>query len=206
MAGVEAISSGNFALAAPIANGGTQTPISSFSGKFNGLGNTISNVTIASARQCGLFDTIPGGTTVASWPRRRFVAGGGEGFVGALVGFNLGVVSNSYAAVPVSGGNQVGGLVGRNQGTITGSQATGTVTGSGSNDAGGLVGVSTAGSTIAQSFATGLVGGSGSATSFFGGLAGLTAGTITNSYATGCRASGCKYACGFAGARWWGRY
>ncbi len=199
-------SSGNSALATPLDASGltglTVPLITGFSGQFNGLGNAISNLTIASTGDAGLFGTIPAGATVASVGLTGgSIAGGSGGRVGALSGFNSGVISNSYAGVPVSGGSQVGGLVGRNQGTITGSRATGTVTGNGSSDAGGLVGVSSVGSTITQSFASGQVGGSGGASTFFGGFVGLTAGTITDTYATGAVAcSGCSYAGGFAGA------
>jgi hypothetical protein len=59
-------------------------------------------------------------------------------FVGGLVGFNEGPLSDTYAVGAVSGDGAVGGLVGDNDDTIATSYATGAVTGSGF--LGGLVG------------------------------------------------------------------
>jgi len=49
------------------------------------------------------------------------------GAYGGLVGYNDGVISNTYASGPVSGANAVGGLVGWNQNRVTNSYTTGTI-------------------------------------------------------------------------------
>lgn len=108
----------------------------------------------------------------------------GDGFVGGLVGYNYGAITNSYASVQVQGNNGVGGLVGNNfGGTIGSSYALGTVTGG--SDVGGLVGVnnvfgSATGSvadSFTQTFVTGMLN--------VGGLIGRNFGTISGSHTTG---------------------
>ena len=75
-----------------------------------------------------------------------------------------------------------GGLVGVNSGIIIASYATGSVSGSGFADVGGLVGDNKFEGKITTSYATGGV--SGQADNF-GGLAGVNSGVIVASYATG---------------------
>lgn len=131
-------------------------------------------------------------------------SGLGGNVIGGLVGFNPGNVSQSYASGSLSlsinsvAESAVGGLVGINAqnvgqdnivlqyGQINNSYATSTivVTGSGSADAGGLVGFNIAGDTITGSHATGAVTDTGT-NGFAGGLVGDNAGTIILSYATG---------------------
>ena len=63
----------------------------------------------------------------------------GGTYVGGLVGYNGGPISNVYATGAVSGNDQVGGLVGHNDsGIISNAYATGAV--SGGSNVGGLVG------------------------------------------------------------------
>jgi len=59
-------------------------------------------------------------------------------FVGGLVGYSNGAVTQCYSTGTVYGGEDVGGLVGGNAGYVTHCYSTGTV--SGSNTVGGLVG------------------------------------------------------------------
>ncbi|WP_321348696.1 MBG domain-containing protein [Halopseudomonas oceani] len=179
-----------------------------FTGTFNGLGHTLSNLTIdrSSTDFVGLF----GATASASVVRDIGLVGGsvsGRDHVGGLVGVNSGIISNAYATGSVEGYARIGGLVGFNQsGTISNVYATGSVKGgdrvgglAGDNEAGtitnayatgsvestrlvgGLVGINEAG-TISSAYATGSVKGS----SFIvGGLVGVNKGTISNAYATG---------------------
>jgi len=104
----------------------------------------------------------------------------GEVFVGGLVGFTRGTVSNSYSANNVTGKGAVGGLVGWNiEGTISNSHATGSVTGV--SRVGGLVGRNEDG-TLSDSYSTGSATGS----SRVGGLVGENyEGNVSNSYSTG---------------------
>ncbi|TCT07117.1 beta strand repeat-containing protein [Paralcaligenes ureilyticus] len=196
-------------------NGGAGfTPIGDFAtpftGTFDGLGHTISSVTIKSAAaDVGLFgyagDDAP---SAPSTIRNIGLLGGSvigtanNSNVGSLAGSNDGTISRAYATSNVSGvgdGNAVGGLVGSNCycGTITLSYATGTVTGDTNSFTGGLVGVN-AGS-VTQAYATGaVVAGTGAAA---GGLVGDNKATITQSYATGAVTVGASgYAGGLAGA------
>ena len=162
---------------APVGNNTTK-----FTGAFDGLGHTITDLTInrPPTDYVGLF-----GYTTRSVSNVGMVGGEvtGHSYVGGLVGWNSGTITNSYATGKVTGGTDlmkfyVGGLVGYNSGgTITNSYATGSVTGA--KYVGGLVGYNTG--TITNSYSTGKVTGS----SNVGGLVGLNYGTITNSYATG---------------------
>jgi hypothetical protein len=200
------------------------TLVAGFSGTFDGLGHTISNLTINRpfTSYVGLF----GYGNAISVIRNVGLAGGsviGDGIVGGLAGRNDGTVSNSYATGTVTGNNAVGGLVGRNLGTLSNSYAAGSV--SGSSYVGGLAGHINGGSngTVSNSYAIGSVTSSGtnvgglvgkndfmlvsnsyatgsvSGTARVGGLVGHNnAGTISNSYATGS-VSGSSYVGGLAG-------
>ena len=153
-----------------------------FAGNFDGLGHTISNLTVdigTNNYYAGLFGYSSG--TI----RDIGVAGGstsGYSNIGALVGENVGIIDNSYATGGVVGGTTSGGLVGMNVfGTIANSYATGSVVVTGFGNGGGLVGA-TNGGTIINAYATGAVSG----LNLIGGLVGfnLNAG-ISNAYATG---------------------
>jgi filamentous hemagglutinin family protein len=192
--GIKGKLAGNYVLganidAAAISTGTGFTPIgtatTAFSGTFDGLGHTISNLTIKrpTIDYVGLFGHVAAGSVI----RNVGLVGGsvsGNNYVGGLVGVNTGTVSNSYSTVSVSSvnGQNVAGLVGTNNGTISNSYATGNV--SGNTNAGGLVGQNAG--LINTSFATGSVTGS-AVSSVIGGLAGnnLSGGVISNSYATG---------------------
>ena len=182
--------SGNYVLGADIAASGTSTwnsnsgfsPIGDittlFTGTLDGLGHTISGLTISrtSTNLVGLF----GYTSTASVIKNVGLTSGsvaGQNYVGSLAGFSLGTIRNSYATGTVSGTSNMGGLVGALEtGTITSSYATGGVSGA---TAGGLVGLQNSG-TISASYASGAVSG----TLYTGGLAGLNSGTVSSSYAT----------------------
>lgn len=155
-----------------------------FSGIFDGLGHTISNMTInrpSSNDEVGLFAA----TTINATLKNIGITNGnftGKYGVGPLAGFNGGLISNAYSDSTVSGSaGFIGGLVGgQNYGSaiIENSYATGNV--SGDYYVGGLVGMING--TVRNSYATGAVAG----TSDVGGLMGWNgAGTIQNSYSTG---------------------
>lgn len=159
----------------PVGNGGTP-----FTGRFDGLGHIITGLSINSfLGDIGLF----GFTAVSSTISNLGLVGGsvsGDSFVGGLVGFNSGTISNSYTTASVRSiliRQNIGGLVGANNGTISNTYATGSV--SGVINVGGLVGVNSG--TISNTYATGSVSGSSSV----GGLVGGNSGSISNSYATG---------------------
>ncbi|MES1981689.1 MAG: YDG domain-containing protein [Pseudomonadota bacterium] len=159
-----------------------------FSGTFDGLGHTISNLTInrPTTDNVGLF----GYTDWYSVIKNVGLVGGsvsGANFTGGLAGHNRGgAVNNTYTMTNVTGtGSFIGGLVGYDLwgSTISNSFATGSVSSTGDTAyAGGLVGYIHFG-TIVDSYATGNVTGAGGSV---GGLVGSNSySTINNSYATG---------------------
>ncbi len=177
-------------------NGGAGfAPLSStwFTGIFDGLGHTISGLTInrPGTSNVGLFGLTKGSTISNIGLLGGSVAGGS--FVGGLVGYNnAGTITRAYTTGTVSGsGEQVGGLVGNNEGTISQSYATGAV--SAPTRVGGLVGLNNG--SISQAYATGAVNGAGYAG---GGLVGHNDRTINQSYATGA-VSGTQYVGGLVG-------
>ena len=104
--------------------------------------------------------------------------------VGALVGRNMGEISDSYATGNVSGHDyRAGGLVGENEGVISSSRAAVDMScGEHGDSFGGLAGWNYG--AISNSHATGRVS-CGEHNDFLGGLTGANWGTISNSYATG---------------------
>jgi filamentous hemagglutinin family protein len=168
------------------------------SGIYDGLGHTISNLTINRplTDEVGLISSMRYNIV-----RNMGLVGGsvtGQNSVGGLAGRNYGgKISNSFASTNVTGQSNVGGLVGESTGIfqtdapptstqIIDSHASGNVVGSGSF-VGGLVGKSS--SRIINSYASGNVT-SGSNSSSVGGLVGesrrdsYVAG-ISDSYAIG---------------------
>ncbi len=116
----------------------------------------------------------------------------GDEYVGGLAGENRGYIVASYSSAEVTGNGGVGGLAGVNRGLISGSYATGSVTGG--SAVGGLAGYNGAVGGIIASYAAGAVTGDEGA----GGLAGENMGDITASYATG-EVSGNENVGGLAG-------
>ena len=167
---------------APVGDNSTSDDDSRFTGTFDGLGHTVSELTISrpATDDVGLFGYVGSGGTV----RHIGLLGGsikGRNYVGGLVGTNSGTIENVYATGAVSGdGSEVGGLVGRSEsGSITNAYATGAV--SGNDYVGGLIGRNNKGP-IENAYATGAVSGH----SFVGGLMGDNFnGATKNVYATG---------------------
>jgi filamentous hemagglutinin family protein len=158
-------------------------PVGAFTGSFDGLGHTISGLTInrPGASSVGLF----GSTSASAAIGNVGLVGGsviGAADTGGLVGANGpgNAISNSFNTGTVTGAAGTGGLVGSNTtGAISNSYTTGNVTGAAGT--GGLVGSSTSGA-ISSSYSTGDVNGAAGT----GGLVGSnTSGPVTNTYATG---------------------
>jgi filamentous hemagglutinin family protein len=116
--------------------GNSSTP---YTGTFDGLGHTISNLTINQPTEnyVGLFGYTGAGAVIRNFGLMGGSVNGGS-YVGGLVGYNLGTISNSYSMESAVGASAVGGLAGANSGTINTSYAAGSVSGSG--NLGGLVG------------------------------------------------------------------
>jgi len=163
-------------------------PVNFVNGALDGFGHTVSNLTIHPAN--GLYSDVGLIGNNYGTPIRNVglvnASVSGQFRVGALVGLNYGntaPILNCYVTGSVSATSSfIGGLVGKNYGNITNSFSTATVSSSGGQQVGGLVGLEISG-VISQSYATGNVG----AFSWAGGLVGGTygSGSITNTFATG---------------------
>ncbi|WP_271408489.1 two-partner secretion domain-containing protein [Pseudomonas sp. Q1-7] len=195
---------GRYVLGAAIVGQGSFTTIGdgkAFSGKLDGLGNTISNLDIYSTGSTvGLFGVNKGEIGNLNLERVSASGAASRGFdtqVGTLVGQNEGVIRNVHAKdVQVTGArnnNALGGLVGTNLGgTIANSSASGTVVGDGKTYAmGGL-----AGQNLSSSQGAGAIANSSADVSFLGqmsrngyGTGGLVGynkgGVVSNSSSTG---------------------
>jgi len=214
------------------------TPAAPFTGSFDGQNHTISNLQIDTySDDQGFFGRIRGkgakiknlGLKGGSVQGRNYVggvagrneegtvqncsftgnvSGGADAYAGGVVGWNSGMVQNSYATGSVYTHSSVGGVVGKNEGTVQNCHATGGVGRAGGLYAGGVVGWNSGmvqnsyatggvythssvggvvgwneGGTVQNSYATGNVSGSGSD---IGGVVGRNArGTVRNCYATG---------------------
>ena len=166
-----------------------------FTAAFDGAGHSISNLFInryvnpGDADHIGLFGMVGSGGIIGQVHLEAANVSGCDA-VGALVGTNGGVITDSYATGRVYGDQIIGGLVGANGGSITDSHSTGDV--SGNRSIGGLVG--TNGGPISGSYATGDVSGD----DHVGGLVGANNSSITDSIATGS-VSGDDYVGGLVG-------
>ncbi|HEX4080743.1 MAG TPA: GLUG motif-containing protein [Rhizomicrobium sp.] len=207
--------SGAFALANTYDASGDGTysvsPVSTvLTGAFNGLGNTIANLTINDPTEnayVGLFAEISSNATLNNLTLTNLNVTGGSGTsdaastecVGGLVGFaDGGVIAHVAGNGAVTAGQyaSVGGLLGIGDGTIESSVANISVSNGLLGNAGGLVGG--ADGLIADSYATGNVSGSG----FVGGLVGFNyTNAVEHSYATGAvtGSDASTYAGGLAG-------
>jgi filamentous hemagglutinin family protein len=162
-----------------------------FISTFDGLGHTISSLTINRplSDSVGLFGRSTNSSSIRNVSLVDARVTGRSG-VGGLVGtlWNNSTIWNSNATGGATVGTyKAGGLVGNMQGdasnertTVSQSYATGTV--SGMNNIGGLVGSMGVNTDVSNSYATGAVASTGT---HAGGLVGGLSGTISNSYATG---------------------
>jgi filamentous hemagglutinin family protein len=191
--------SGDFALA-DSTNAGAEgiysaPPIAAiFTGEFEGLGNTISDLKIdgaTAAGQTGLFATIGAGGDVENIDLANVRITGRSGDVGALAGEDEGTISGASVSGKIEdkySSSTVGGMVGLlSGGTIVNSKSAGIVEGLGNSagmDIGGLVGDNETG-IIENSFSSAAI--KNGETS--GGLVGLNDGVIEGSSAAGDVAS-----------------
>ncbi|HTN93049.1 MAG TPA: GLUG motif-containing protein [Gallionella sp.] len=177
---------------APIGNAGQP-----FWGTFDGQNHTISNLVINRPTESyvGLFGQSNGIDSPSSISNVGLVNPivTGNTNVGALVGYNTGIISNSYAnGGTVTGTSYVGGLVGYNYATSAGAISVGSIsnsyrsggTVSGNSSVGGLAGFNSIGSNISKSHVDGasVISAATDTSANAGGLVGNNSGTISNSY------------------------
>jgi mucin-19 len=178
----------------------TNAPITTaFNGTFEGLGNTISNLSIrntGSSGWAGLFAiNFQGEVRDINLTDESVVGAGSGDRAGGVAGENDGTIAYANVSGTISNAGLAGGIAGQSLGSVISSGSTATV--SGFSEVGGLVGV--LGSEISQSWADGTVTGVG--TTDAGGLAGYSIGIVTQSYATGAVTSGASsYVGGLIGA------
>ena len=200
--------------------GNSSTP---FTGVLDGLGHSISNLTInqpaiANVGLIGFADNqaairnvaLVGGSVVGgagtggllgkagsasiSNSSNTGSVSGGAGTGGLAGVITDGSIANSFTTGAVSGAADTGGLAGRiTTGNVTDSYTTGNV--SGAAGTGGLVGFITTGS-VTKSYVTGVVSGAAGTGGLVGGI---TTGDIINSYSTGA-ITGAAGTGGLAGA------
>jgi hypothetical protein len=180
--------SGAFAQAAnyDASQDGTYTTVpipTPFSGTFEGLGNSISSLSIndATDTDVGLFAEITSGGTLkdANVTNASIIVSSSNSCAAPLAGENDGNIVDAFASGSAEAPNScAGGLAGYMFGSITLSRASTRVS---APEAGGLVG-RLANGTIDLSFATGKV----TANQYAGGLVGInTESGITNCYSMG---------------------
>jgi filamentous hemagglutinin family protein len=205
--------SGSYALGSNIdLSGVTWTTIGNvanqFTGNFDGLGNTISSLTVTvSLANQGLFG-YANGARIKNIGVTDVNITSSNDYVGGLVGFILnGTIENAFVTGKVSGtgtGRYIGGLAGgANSTTISQSSSHASVNNSSANWTGGLVGILGGESRVNSSYSTGNVTSDGN---YVGGLVGnvglvgvVGKSVINDSYATGS-VTGTNFVGGLVGA------
>lgn len=157
-----------------------------FTGTFEGLGNTISNLTINGTTIGGLFLQAGGTLRDLHLEKAAITAQSGQSWVGALIGIGSGLIDGVTVSGKVTSASEypVGGLMGGGNGTLLNCSSTAIVRSLSSNLAGGLVG---SGTNVTNSFATGAVSAASGDSTAAGGLAGEISGSavVLDSHATG---------------------
>jgi hypothetical protein len=142
----------------------SSSPITTeFSGTFQGLGNTISNLSVANKAK-GI--------------------GNGEGAGLFLLNGATGIIANiNMQSISIAGNGKAGGIAAGNKGLLFDDHVAGTIAGGKSTAGGGLIGLTYAGSAATASSSSALV--TSGKNSTVGGLVGSNSGTISSCYATG---------------------
>ena len=161
-----------------------------FSGKFEGLGNTIANLSIRNKKtvqNVGMFSASSGSISHIRLSNSK-VFGGDGGAIGGIVGVNSGHLVEDFVqgsvgnTVEQGGGARIGEIAGVNSGVIEGASSEGTAIAGFYGYVGGLVGDNNLG-VIFNSHSSANVG--GGASGYPGGLVSLNSGSISNSQASG---------------------
>ncbi len=163
-----------------------------FKGTIDGNGRTISHLTIHGAGFIGLIGRLDPQAAVENL-KLMDVNLAGLDYVGALAGFNNGLITKSCVTGTISGRDRVGGLTGRNWGRVTASYNAASVTGN--SDVGGITAANY--NTITNCYNTGAV----TAARDVGGIVGENYKSISMTYSTG-PVSGTDRAGGLVGYNW----
>ena len=170
------------------------TPIATFSGTYDGNGNTINGLTFnaSTTPQWGLFRAIGSLGTVKNVKLNGVNISGNVSDIGAVAGANYGKIENCHVSGYISGKSYIGGLVGTSyQGEITNCSFSGSVNGDiggYSHHIGGIVGSNNNGATVERCFvfprASNPMDSISSIDGCVGGVAGSSYGIIKNCYTT----------------------
>jgi hypothetical protein len=160
-----------------------------YRGVFEGVGHTISHLTMEGDAYLGVFGATASGAQVRNLGVIEIEVSGSGNYIGGLVAQSGGRVNQCWSTGSANGLNNVGGLVGKNLktgevvGCYSASQVNGDgATGRGGGEAagvGGLVGTSLG--SVTECYTTGTVHGS----RLVGGLIGTSLGSVTECYTTG---------------------
>jgi len=104
----------DMAVIAPIAVTGKGYVGVPFLGAFDGNGHTISRLTIRGEGYLGFFGRLGIGAKISDLGVVDANVTSSRAYVGGLVGYHLGTVSQCYSTGSISGTDSVGGLIGRN--------------------------------------------------------------------------------------------
>jgi len=161
-----------------------------FTGRFDGHGHKIQDVTICGGGYLGLFGILDSNAVLFDLDLEDVSVVGME-YVGGLAGCSWGTISSCQSTGSVNGTDVVGGLVGHAYGgTVSKSCSAGSV--SGTFFVGGLVGLNRG--IVSSSYSTGSVSG----TYYVGGLLGNNRNTASNDYSAGS-VSGTHFVGGLVG-------
>ncbi len=150
--------------------------VTGFSGTYDGDGYQLTNISIfPDSDYVGLFGYTTSSAVIKNLPYFGLVVGGGN-YVGNLVGYNQGTISNiALNAAYTEGNNYVGGILGYNSGSLIDTANLGGVV-FGTDYVGGIVGYNTnlIDKTLSVTYTVG--------DAYVGGIAGFNSGVITHSF------------------------
>jgi hypothetical protein len=151
-----------------------------FTGRFDGGGYVIQNLTVNGSYYCSLFGKIGTIGSVFNLGLDNVSLTGTGNYIGCLAGDNLGSVNNCHSNGSVAGtGFCIGGLVGNNAGNLTNCNSDGLL--SGTERVGGIAGWNNLGTIIDCYSDTSITG-----NEYIGGLVGINHfGSIINCYSSG---------------------
>ncbi len=157
LAAIDEDPTANYKLMSNITLTGNWTPLGTFTGKLDGNGKVIRNLTISDTTlaSAGLFSEVGAGAQIYNLGIEGANITAGDD-TGILAGVNNGTIAKVYAKGSVAGRDKVGGLVGDNAATIDNCYADAEV--SGRDMLGGLVGANS--DTVNQSYSASQVAGS----------------------------------------------
>ena len=199
------------------------TPEIEYNGVFDGNNHTISNFSLTTSRNSGLFWKIGTSGKVKNLTISNAIINGKKNNIGAIAGVNYGSIINCHVkdsivqALQSWDCNAIGGITGANTGIITKSSSSAIVKGNldigiltGGNNNGTITFCFSEGIATGKECVGGLVGvnnseisncysiGQVTGSKFAGGLAGKSKNTITNCYSS-CIVRGNEYAGSFTG-------